>query len=357
VYTVVLAGGVGSRFWPASTPARPKQLLPLASDTPLIEETLARAVGLAGPRRLVVVTSAQLAAAFADLDDLSSASVLCEPEPRGTGPALVWAAHEIERREPGATMISMHADHRIVPFEGLETTLERAVECAGHGYLVCVGARPDRYETGYGYVHLGPPMGDGAHEVARFTEKPDLATAQTFVDSGEVLWNTGIFVWRCADFLAAAEEAPELAAALPRLRDGDVEGFFSSVRPIAVDRAIMERAARVATVEARFEWDDVGVWNALARARGVDSNGNAIVGRARLADARDNLVWCENSRANLIGVTGLLVVEANGEILVMPRECAGDLNLWRERLTDADPPGPTATRSSTGDRAGKETAG
>ncbi|MDH3733600.1 MAG: mannose-1-phosphate guanylyltransferase [Gemmatimonadota bacterium] len=330
-HAVILAGGIGSRFWPASTPERPKQLLPLASPRPLIDETLERAAQLFGHGRVSIVTSNQLATAFDRMGVLGGTTVLAEPVARGTAPALAWAAHQLERRDPGAIMVSMHADHRIQPQAGLRDSLARAVELASDGYLVCIGARPDRPETGYGYVQLGESLGDGGHEVGAFVEKPDHDTAVSYLDGGHHLWNTGIFVWRCADLLeAVATHAPEVP--LGPLDRADVEGFFEGCESIAIDVAVMERAGRVATVEARFEWDDVGVWDALGRTRESDDAGNTVVGAGRLIDSENNIVWTETTRANVVGVSGLVVVEANGELLVMPRSESARLNEARARL-------------------------
>lgn len=350
-YTAILAGGIGSRFWPASTPERPKQFLPLASSTPLIDQTLDRAVRLVGAARVRVVTSARFADLMRGRLEARGVEAWIEPRARGTGPALAWAAHQLERLSPGAVMVSMHSDHRIEPFEGLRETVARAVERAREGALCCIGVRPERPETGYGYVALGEPLGGGAHEVRAFVEKPDEATAARYLASGDHLWNTGIFVWKCSTLLAEiAGRAPEISTALPKLEAGDVEGFFDAVRPIAIDVAVMERSERVVTVEARFSWDDLGVWTALPRVRGVDAGGNAVVGRARLAASRDNIVWTESCRANLIGVEGLVVVEANGELLVMPRSEAGRLNLRVKELEPAEAagPGPGAPGETSG---------
>jgi mannose-1-phosphate guanylyltransferase/mannose-6-phosphate isomerase len=334
-FAVILAGGIGSRFWPASTPHRPKQLLPLAGHKPLIEDTLQRADDLFGPHRVVLVTSEHLAETFGRMRVLSDVEVLAEPMASGTAPALAWAAHHIERDAPGAVMVSMHADHRIEPTEGLRESLERAIDLAAQGYLVCIGARPDRPETGYGYVHLGADLGDGGYEVEAFVEKPDAETAADYVRGGEHLWNTGIFVWRCSDLLEAISRlAPELP--LAPLDAGDVGGFFEGCENIAIDVAVMERTDRVATVEARFDWDDVGVWDAVARTRENDGAGNAAVGAVRLVEAENNVVWTETVRANVVGVSDLVIVEANGELLVMPRAESANLRQARGKLDALD---------------------
>lgn len=336
-YCAILAGGIGRRFWPASTPSRPKQLLPLAGQGPLIDDTLARAVALVGRPRVRVVASERLVELMRPNLRAAGVQALIEPQPRGTGPALIWAASEIERTRPGALMISMHADHRIEPAEALRDTIQPAVEAAREGYLCCIGVRPDRPETGFGYVETGRDTASGAREVRRFVEKPDPATARSWLEAGRFLWNSGIFVWRAADLLETARRcAHELEDAWPALERGDSEDFFARAEPVAIDVCVMERADRVATVEARFAWDDLGVWSALARSKGVDEDGNAAVGPARLLDATDNVVWTESRRATVIGVSGLVIVEANGEILVMPRDEATRLDAHLEQI-DGDP--------------------
>lgn len=347
-HCVVLAGGIGRRFWPASTPGRPKQCLPLAGTRPLIEQTLTRAVGLVGARRVRIVAAEPLLRLMGPAVEASGAGAIVEPEARGTGPALVWAARAIERERPGAVMISMHADHRISPdtSAALRETLAPAVEAARDGYLCCVGVRPDRPETGFGYVEAGPAMASGAREVKRFLEKPDPETARACVESGRFLWNSGIFVWRAADLIEAARtHAHELAAGWAALERGEAGEFFARSETVPIDVCVMERAERVATVEARFAWDDVGVWAALPRVRGVDEAGNAAVGSIRLLEAAGNIVWTETRRATVIGVSDLVIVEANGELLVMPRGEAAALESHLRRLENEaaeDPsPGPT----------------
>ncbi|WP_419161836.1 mannose-1-phosphate guanylyltransferase [Candidatus Palauibacter sp.] len=338
-YCAVLAGGIGRRFWPASTPDRPKQFLPLASPVPLIDETLARAVGLVGADRVRVVAPPRLARLMRSSLEAAGVDTLIEPRARGTGPALVWAASEIERADPGALMISMHADHRISPARGLFETLGPALEAARDGYLCCVGVRPDRPETGFGYVETGREIAAGAREVTRFVEKPDAATAEAYLDSGQSLWNSGIFVWRAADLLEVARsQARELTAGWPALERGDERTFFERAEPVSIDVCVMERADRVATVEANFAWDDLGVWGALPRGRGTDEAGNSVVGSARLLDATGNVVWTETRRATVIGVSDLVIAEANGELLVMPREEAARLDSHLRQIDEAGEP-------------------
>lgn len=333
-WAVVLAGGIGSRFWPASIPERPKQLLPLGGERPLVVDALERAAAVAGTDRVRVVAGGDLLERFRRLlPDLSPGALLAEPAARGTGPALAWAAHHVAGLDPEGVMVAMHADHVIEPLAGFRRTVEIAVAAAGEGgRLYCIGARPDRPETGYGYVRVGRKRSDGVFEVERFVEKPGREQARRYVESGEYLWNTGIFVWRATDLLEAVRRhAPEIASALPRLDAGDVEAYFREVDAISIDVAVMERAGSVGVVEAGFRWDDVGVWSALARTRETDPAGNTVVGPARLVDAEDNIVWSEDGRLTLLGVRGLVVVRSGDETLVMPRDRAAELKELLER--------------------------
>lgn len=328
-WAVVLAGGTGTRLWPASRPERPKQLLPLGvGGRPLVAEAVERAVRVAGEDRTLLVANAELLRLLKEvLPELEPDNFLAEPLARGTAPALTWAAHHIARRDPEAVMLSLHADHRIGPPEAFDATADRTLEAAAEGgRLFCIGVRPDRPETGFGYVHLGDAISEDVYEVEEFVEKPNRPWARRYVDSGEYLWNTGLFAWRVAEFLETArEQAPELSPGWDRLEADDGEGFFEGVEPVSVDVAVMERAPSVGVVEATFEWDDLGVWPAVARAVSSDPAGNAVVGPARTVDAADNVVWSEDGRLVLFGVEGLVVVRSGGETLITTKEHASRL--------------------------------
>jgi mannose-1-phosphate guanylyltransferase len=321
-YVVILAGGIGSRFWPASTPARPKQLLPLGGDRPLISDTLARASELGGPDRVRILAESRLAELFRQTESwLTDDHFFLEPKVAGTGPVLTWAAFRLWREDPEATMVSLHADHVISPLEEFRTSIERAVYAAEtRNALVCVGVHPERPEPGYGYIRLGEESTPGVRMVRRFEEKPDRARASTYVASGEYVWNSGIFAWRAADFLAAVRElTPEISEALPHLERGDPVAFFDQVTPISVDVGVLERADNVEVVEATFEWDDVGTWSAVGRTKPADEDGNHVVGLASLREASDNIVWSEDGRVVLFDVEGLVVVRSGDQTLVTSR--------------------------------------
>ncbi len=330
VWVTILAGGVGSRFWPVSTPARPKQLLPLAGDRPLIEETVVRARRLVPDERIRILAGAELTERFAAaLPDLPRSAYLVEPAARGTAPVLAWAAWTILREDPDACMVSLHADHEVDPEEAFAARIREAAALAQRErILVTVGVEPDRPETGYGYVQPGtalPGPVEGAARVAAFHEKPDAETAARYLDEG-FLWNTGIFVWRADVFLEEIRaHAPEVAEALPRLERGDVPGFFAACTPVTVDVAVLERSHRVGVLTATFRWDDVGSWASLPRTRTGDEAGNVAVGRLTAVDSRDNVVFAEEGAVVLFGVEDLIVVRTRGVTFVTHRERAPEL--------------------------------
>jgi mannose-1-phosphate guanylyltransferase len=203
-----------------------------------------------------------------------------------------------------------------------------------HDRLVTVGVVPSRPETGYGYIVPGAPLGDGARMVARFSEKPDAATALDLMAAG-ALWNSGLFAWTAERLLSeVAAHTPEVAPHLPTLRAGQVGRFFEEVTPISIDVGVLERSASVAVVSGSFAWDDIGTWQALTRVRPKDPNGNVVVGNASLHDSEDCIVWSDRDTVVLSGVQDLIVVQANGRILVMPGERAASM----KQLLDALPP-------------------
>jgi mannose-1-phosphate guanylyltransferase len=230
-------------------------------------------------------------------------------------------------------MISLHADHVIHPMSELVETIERATSAAKRGSLVCIGIEPDRPETGYGYVEVGSSTGDRTWRARRFVEKPDLKTAERYFAAGGFLWNSGIFVWRAADLLAAMRElAPEIASTLPLLESEGPEAFFEAVEPVSVDVAVMERSPSVEVVLATFAWDDVGSWNALARTREADGAGNVLVGSAEAVDSARNVVWAEDGRVILFDVNDLVVVRSGDTTMVTSRSSAPDLKKLVGRL-------------------------
>lgn len=335
-WAVVLAGGVGSRFWPLSTPQRPKQLLPLVDDAPLLANTLRRLRPLVPPERTLVLTNASLVDAIAALaPELPAANLIAEPKPAGTAAALAWAAAEVERRDGSdSVMVCVHADWSIGDEATFRDTLGRAAEVAERAHaLVTVGVVPTRPDTGFGYIQPGAPDEAGTRRVARFVEKPDRATAESMVRDGH-LWNSGIFVWRAGDFLGEVRRhTPEVAPALAAA-GGDIGRFFAAVRSVSVDVGVLERSERVLVLPGDFGWDDVGTWAALRRVRPADECGNATSGAVHALQATGNVVHAEGTAVVLYGVSDLVVVTRDGLTLVTTVDRAADL----KTLVDSLPP-------------------
>ncbi|MFN0097899.1 MAG: mannose-1-phosphate guanylyltransferase [Gemmatimonadaceae bacterium] len=335
LYAVVLAGGVGSRFWPLSTPTRPKQLLPLISDAPMLADSVARLVPLVGAERVLVLTSESLGpAVLAAVPGVTADQLLLEPRPAGTAAALAWAAHAvIARGGPDAQMVCVHSDWAIADDAKFRETLAHAASlAAARGALATVGIVPSRPDPGFGYIQPGDAVGGGARAVARFVEKPDRVRAAEMVAQG-FLWNSGIFAWRAQDLLDEIDaKTPELAAAMSTLKAGPA-AFFGAVKDtVSIDVGVLERSQRVIVLAGDFGWDDVGTWSALARVRARDAAGNATHGRVIARESSDNVVHAEGSAVVLDGVSGLVVVVRDGVTLVTTVARAADLKKVVETL-------------------------
>lgn len=264
---------------------------------------------------------------------------LVEPEAKGTGPVLTWAAWSLLQEDPEAVVVSLHADHAIEPWDEFQELIRRAGNLAQtQPNLFTVAVPPDRPETGYGYIRPGETLTvDGnvdAFRVSSFVEKPDLDTAQLYLEAG-YLWNSGIFLWRADLFLEEVKAvAPELGDLLPFLEAGNVERFFREAPNVSVDEAVLERSHRVASIRATFAWDDVGSWEALCRTCPGDGAGNVALGSVHLEDARENIVMVEEGEAVLFGVEGLVVVRSGDILLVADRKRAGELKALLKSLPD-----------------------
>ena len=337
LWVVVLAGGVGSRFWPVSTPTRPKQLLPLVTDKPLLADAVSRLRPLAGPERTLILTNDVLVPQIAALlSEIPEHNLIAEPRAGGTAAALTWAAAEIARRDgPDAVMISVHADWSIADDHRFRETLRRATNVAlTHHTLVTVGVVPTRPDPGFGYIQPGEELEPGVNRVRRFVEKPDQARAEQMRADG-YLWNSGIFVWRAGDFLDDVRRlTPEIAPALHAHAD-DIAAFFAAVTPISVDVGVLERSDRVVVTPGDFGWDDVGTWGALHRVRAADARGNAATGRTYAVDADGNVVHADGTTVVLYGVSNLVVVAQDDLVLVTTIDRSADL----KTLIDALPRG------------------
>ena len=352
-HAVIMAGGSGTRLWPLSRAARPKQLLEVipgegAADRSLLLEAFERVRHVVPAESIWVCTAAQYADQVRSaLPDLGPERLILEPAPRDTANAVGLSATLVAEVDPDAELAVVSADHVIRPVERFAAVLERAFDAlsARPEALVTLGVTPTAPATGFGYVERGAATEvPGVAEVGSFREKPDLATAQQYLDSGNYLWNSGMFVWRAETVLAAlADHLPDTAAALRRIvaapagpeRDAVLAEVFPTLPKISVDYALMEPASaqpgRVLVVDLDAEWLDVGSWPALGQLLEGDGNGNAVRGPSVLLDGAGNIVVNDDPEhlLALVGVRDSVVVHTADATLVCPR---GDAERVKELL-------------------------
>lgn len=338
---LILAGGSGTRFWPASRRARPKQLLALDGARSLLQETVDRLAPLVEPRDVWVCTTEALARDVrAQLPAVPTAQILAEPAGRNTAPAIGWALLQMPEAARAGTVVVLPADHRIGHPAAQRATLAAAVaEVERHDRVLTLGVVPRWAESGFGYLETGELLdaASGLCRVARFTEKPDPETARRFVAAGRHLWNAGIFVFRGTTLLAAlARLSPEIwrgLAGLAGAPPGERGARYQALPAISIDYAVMEKLDDVATLPLDCGWNDLGSWAALAEVLPHDAAGNAARGEVVTIDARDNLLVAEQGTIAVLGVEGLVVVRSGEAVLVLPRERAQEVRAIVDRLT------------------------
>jgi len=346
VYAVILAGGGGTRLWPLSRLAQPKHLLCLCGEDTMLHQTYARVLPLIPPERMMSVTVAGHGETVrAQLPAIPPSNIVVEPQGRSTGPCVGLMATLIHKRDPDAIMVSLHADHAVEDEDGFRRVLQAAIEAAEAGHLVTLGIVPTEAATGYGYVGRGELLGRvGGHPVyvvERFTEKPDVATASTFVGSGRYFWNSGIFVWKVSRVLGEFRRLrPRLHAQLmaiqpaldtPRQSEA-VARAWADVEPISVDEGIMEGAQDVVVIPADIGWNDVGCWTAVADQSTANGDGNVLTGECVVVDCRDTFVHSSGRLVAAMGLEGIVIVETPDAVLVCPRERAQDVKTIVDRL-------------------------
>lgn len=338
LYGVILAGGSGTRLWPLSTKKCPKQFLAIGAKESLMAQTVSRLSPLLSQEAIWVVCGKNHAEMIArEFPKLNRKQILWEPEAKNTAPALALASMHLVARDPEAVMVILPADHLIIPedWEKFTSDVNAATQIArSQNALVTFGIQPDQPSTGFGYIERGKEHVSGGKkyfEVKAFHEKPDLPKAREYLIEGTYYWNSGMFIWKAADFLAELERCqPKMFAKFQKLAstigNADYEKTlaetFRTVENISVDYAVMEKAGKVMVVPASFGWDDVGNLAAFTKVLPSDKQGNFFEGKLYHVDSEGNLVIAQTKPVALIGVQDLIVVDAPQATLVLPKEKA-----------------------------------
>jgi len=348
IYALIMAGGSGTRFWPASRRAQPKQLLALTSANAMLRDAVNRILPLCSADHLLVATGAHLVKPTAEvLPELSRSQFLVEPVGRNTAPCIGWAAHTVARRDPEAVVMALPSDPFIRDVPAYQRCLEEAVSSAQRGIITTIGIQPTHPETGYGYIEAKP--GDGAvRRVERFVEKPDHERAVQFLEAGNFFWNAGMFFFRAKDMVQAiATHLPELSSGLSELdaaaaadsESDKVVEIFGSLPSISIDHGVMEKVAELAMVPGDFGWSDVGSWMSASDLAEKDPERNSGPRETVFVAAKNNHVVDLRSGAAkrviaLVGVDDLVVVETDDALLVVHREQAQHVRDVVKALTE-----------------------
>jgi mannose-1-phosphate guanylyltransferase len=344
-FALILAGGSGTRFWPASRSDRPKQVLAIGpgAKEPLIARTARRIEELCPPERAYIATGRALVGVTREaLPWFPEQSFLAEPVARNTAACIGWASALIHRRDPEALIAALPSDQLMDDEPGFRQAVAQALKVAEGGTIVTMGIKPNRPETGYGYIEVGGELSPGVSGVQRFVEKPTREVAEGYLASGKYLWNAGMFFFRAASMLAAiAEHMPELAKGIERIEHAakrgldaeraETEAVFRGLESISIDFGIMEKVRDLAVIPADVGWSDLGSWHTLWELGEKDAAGNVAPENSVLIDAHNNLI--ENLRSApgskrivaLLGVHDLCVVDTDDALLIIPRERCQDV--------------------------------
>lgn len=343
VYAVIMAGGVGARFWPRSREKNPKQLLDIVGKGTMIQNTVGRIEDLIEPSRILIVANKNLKAAIAkQIPSIPADNIISEPIGRNTAPCIGLASLFIRRRDPDAVMVVLPADHIIHDEEEFKNALRLAIWVAYESrHLITIGIAPKRPETGYGYIQVineddgtNPYLARGVFKVKTFAEKPNLPTAQRFLESGDFLWNSGMFIW-CVDTIMQEIQKllPDLFTELTKVEaaigsnhyEHTLETVYRTIRGVSVDYGIMEKAPHVYVIRGTFGWSDVGSWDEVYRLSGKDEHGNNITGKAFLKNSKNVLIFSPDKFAAVIGLEDVIVINADDAVLVCKLDHSQDV--------------------------------
>ncbi len=331
IYAVIMAGGKGTRLWPQSCEDTPKQLWEILEGKSMLQDTVDRIFPLITPEQTLVITGDYLYEKIhAQLPQVPSQNIILEPVGRSTAPCVGLTALFLE--DPEACMVILPSDHVVRDKSEFQRSLNIAVDVASQGEnLVTFGIKPKGPETGFGYIHRGAELKEEVYKVRRFTEKPDLATARTFVETGEYYWNSGMFIWKVATLMTVIERyMPDLYQGLMKIKPAIrtaaeqrvIAEVFEGLESVSVDYGIMEKAETTYVVPVDFGWSDVGSWAALPEVWDTNQEGNSIKGNIITLDSHGNIVYNDTGFTALIGVENMIVVKVKDSVLVCAKNQA-----------------------------------
>ncbi|MBK8909698.1 MAG: mannose-1-phosphate guanylyltransferase [Chlorobi bacterium] len=337
IFAVIMAGGVGSRLWPKSREASPKQLLHILGDGTMIQNTVARLQPMVPFQDIFIVTNrSQVEAIHQQTPQIPRENIIAEPFGRNTAPCVALAATILRDRDPEGVMVVLPADHWIQNVGEFQQKLRLACEAAQEmRCLVTMGIAPTRPETGYGYIQwldradqANRFFEQGLRPVKTFAEKPDLTTAQEFLESGDFLWNSGMFAWRVDTIIEEfqqhlpelMEQAESIHAAIGSDYYADqLENIYGQIAPISIDYGIMEKSRRVYVTQCEFGWSDVGSWDETYRLSRKDNNGNSIVGDVITIDTSNSFIRTAGKMIATVGIKDLIVIDTDDALLICHR--------------------------------------
>ncbi len=343
-YAVIMAGGVGSRFWPLSTPGKPKQLLELFQDRSMIQLTVERILPLIPKENVRIVTIADQVDSIAPHVPPVDGQFIIEPFARNTAPCIGLSAVKLLNEDKDAVMIMLPADHLIQDEDGFREVLKHGVRIVDEtDAILTVGIQPSRPETAYGYIQYErDELQSGLHRVVTFAEKPNRETAVRFLQTGEFLWNSGIFIWSARRVLSEMEEyLPEMFAALMEIKDAlgtpeeeeRIRRAYQSIKPISIDYGVMEHTGHAYVLQGKFDWSDVGSWEEVYRLSDKDENGNVTRGKVILHETKDSyIVSGFDKTVAAVGLENAVVVATEQGILVCPRNRVQDVKQVAEKV-------------------------
>ena len=347
-YAAIMAGGVGSRFWPGSRDARPKQFLDLlGTGKSLLRQTFERFQKVCPNENIYILTNSRYRDMILEqLPEIADEQVLCEPSRNNTAPCIAWLAFKLYKRDPQANFVVAPSDAVILKEEAFTTAILKALDfTAQRDALMTLGIQPTHPNTGYGYINYIQEGIKGIHKVIRFTEKPDAATAEQFVESGEYLWNAGIFIWKAEHILKAfSTHNPEIHSIFDAINSemntsdeqAKIDEYYPTCPNISIDYAIMEKANNVYTLPADIGWSDLGTWASLHVESPKDNHGNVVNTKtALLEETANTLIRVPEGKLVVVkGLDDFIVVDEGDVLLIYPKSKEQEIKAIRNRITE-----------------------